>query len=280
MCEYDQEDDGEYVFQLDEDEHVVGELGLHEITKTEPNGIKLIATKEENDDEKPEDAIPKMYSDHVHRVLFTNKKMVCFLGSPESCKICSGVVCNEKSAYCTRGLYAEYFNCTTNGASAEARTFMITMSDVIMAEQLEQNPEKDVTENLEEAEEAFKDLSEKAEYVVGMLGEFTLLFECQNAVTSTKLYELFGQGNILCDDPEEIGGGMLEDLEDEDEYEGMNEAEIEQRMLADMKQATEELVNDQPVTKKRDPLKPAETIAEEDISKAGNNSSMMNEEHT
>lgn len=270
-----EQSEGEYIFELEEGEQIVAEFSFGDVLQHDPQGIRLVLTKEdaEEDDGAGEQG-KNVYHDVVHRILFTNKKMACFLGAPADCTVCSSQNGHQsESGYCKRGLYAEYFNCTTHGASAESRTFMITMSDVVLAEQLEMNPQKDCTENLEEAEEAFKDVCNKEPYVVGLLGEFSLTFTCTTGQTAEKLYELFGRGNLLCDDPEEVGTGMLDDLEDEDEYAGMTEEEVEQRMIVDMKQAAEELVNDQGVMKKRDPLKPGEMIAEPDVSALGDKSS-------
>jgi hypothetical protein len=276
--ENQQEEDEEYQFKLEEGEHIVGQIGIDEMSVLEQTGIKLTLSREDNQEEGGDfDEKKNSFTDIIHRVLFTNKRMVCFLGGLNTCTICTSADAQENK-YCTRGLYAEYFNCTTHGASAEEKTFMVTMSDVVLAEQLEMNPAKDCTENIEEAEEAFNDILANEQYVVGLLGEFSLLFQCSQAKTTARLYELFGQGNVLCDDPEEIGGGLLEDMEEDDEYAGMTEEEIELRMVEDMKQAAEELVNDQAVIKKRDPHKPAQLMGEAELSQVGDDTQMKVEQ--
>ena len=71
----------------------------------------------------------------------------------------------------------------------------MSVSDVVLCEKLENNPEYDDEEDIEESKAAFDDVVKKDGFAE-LKGEFSLVFETPGK--SDLFYEAFSKGNNLC----------------------------------------------------------------------------------
>ena len=108
-------------------------------------------------------------------------------------------------------LSIKYYNCVSHGSGGEQ--FVIVVSDVVLQEKLENNPEMEEDEYISRAEEAFSAAAREDQGEIELEGEFSLMF--YSGDKSSELYDAFSRHNADCEDPPEIAGGDDEEGEDE-----------------------------------------------------------------
>ena len=131
----------------------------------------------------------------IQQVSFTSNKMLCELGHD-------------------RGFYVHFWNCVSHGSNDSQ--FVVVVSDVVLAEKVENDPEIEEEEFIQAAQAAFEQVKAGAPGFVELLGEFSLTF---NSPQLTKqLYEEFSKANAECEDPpllKELQGNQPDDSDDD-----------------------------------------------------------------